>query len=48
MFGHQDQLFIIIIKQAIVYFSGKFVVKPSFGMTFMNITPIYTFHVIEM
>ena len=48
MFGHQDQLFIIIIKQAIVYLSGKFVVKQSFGMTFMNITPIYTFHVIEM
>ena len=48
MSGHQDQLFIIIIKQAMVYFSGKFVVKPSFSMTFMIIPPIYTFHVTEI
>ena len=48
MFGHQDELCIIITKEAMVYFSGKFVVQPSFGVTFITITPIYTFHVIEM
>ena len=48
MFGDQDQLVIIITKEAMVYFSWMFVVQPSFGMTFMIITPIYTFYVTEM